>query len=230
MDNYNFDVGTSQNVSYVLTTDEFQICSYDPLTKQQSTQWMFLRKRKCSQKLFTVGALIKKIIAVFFRRSGPVALIPLECHRTVPSRQTSQYYCIGKFVYLKLSGNRIASAQVAASVAFFFLQDIAPARTAGRPINYLTNLGVMFTRICQKLFEGWGTILRTAQLTPYNFNFIFQNIGGCFFTSCKICLVNVLKTGSPKSISTQGLEGNILKTVNKLFSYSNYTNYTNLAK
>ncbi|XP_049873459.1 histone-lysine N-methyltransferase SETMAR-like [Pectinophora gossypiella] len=83
-----FEGGTSQNVSYILTSDESWISWYDPLTKQQSTQWVF-EEDELPTKVVRGRSVNKKMIAAFFRSSGPVAVIPLEDRRTV----TIEWYC-----------------------------------------------------------------------------------------------------------------------------------------
>lgn len=120
-----FEGGTSQNVSYILTTDESWIYSYDPLTKQQSTQWVFEE-----------DDLPTKMIAVFFRRSGPVAVIPLEDRRTV----TSEWY---SEVCLPQAFGELDSERPRSGVrGILFHQDNAPAHTAARTMDYLTTSGV----------------------------------------------------------------------------------------
>lgn len=130
-----FDGGTSQNVSYILTTDESWIYSYDPLTKQQSTQWVF-EEDELPTKVVRGRSVNKKMIAVFFRRSGPVAVIPLEDRRTI----TSEWYCE---VCLPQAFGELNSERPRSGVrGILFHQDNAPAHSAARTMDYLTTSGV----------------------------------------------------------------------------------------
>lgn len=130
-----FDGGSSQAVSYILTTDESWIYCYDPLTKQQSAQWVF-EEDNLPTKVVRGRSVNKKMIAVFFRRSGPVAVIPLEDQRTV----TSLWYtetCLPQ-AFEQLGEDRPKSG----TRGIFFHQDNAPAHTAARTMDFLNNSGV----------------------------------------------------------------------------------------
>lgn len=130
-----FEGGTSQQVSYILTCDESWIYSYDPLTKQQSTQWVF-EEDALPTKVVRGRTVNKKMIAVFFRRSGPVAVIPLEDRRTV----TSQWYsevCLPQ-AFQQLAEDRPRSG----TRGILFHQDNAPAHTAARTLDFLQTSGV----------------------------------------------------------------------------------------
>lgn len=130
-----FDGGNSQQVSYILTSDESWIYCYDPLTKQQSMQWVF-EEDGPPLKVVRGRSVSKKMIAAFFRRSGPVAVIPLEDRRTV----TSQWYtevCLPQ-AFEQLDEERPKCG----TRGIFFHQDNAPAHTAARTMDFLNKSGV----------------------------------------------------------------------------------------
>jgi histone-lysine N-methyltransferase SETMAR len=77
-----FDNGRSKSVSYIVTGDETWIYAYDPETKQQSTVWVF-EDEPAPTKVTRSRSATKQMVAVFFRKSGPVAAIPLVKQRTV---------------------------------------------------------------------------------------------------------------------------------------------------
>lgn len=76
------------------------------------------------------------MIAVFFRRSGPVAVIPLEDRKTVTSEWYSEV-CLPK-AFGELSSERPRSGVR----GILFHQDNAPAHTAARTVDYLATSGV----------------------------------------------------------------------------------------
>ncbi|KAL4716055.1 hypothetical protein ACJJTC_002820 [Scirpophaga incertulas] len=68
--------------------------------------------------------------------NGPVGVIPLEDHRTV----TSQWYCE---VCLPQAFEELSNERPSTGVrGILFYQDNAPAHTAARIMDYLTNSGV----------------------------------------------------------------------------------------
>lgn len=83
-----FDQGASVQVQYIVTGDETWIYSYDPETKQQSTVWVF-EDEPPPTKVTRSRSTNKQMVAVFFRKSGVVAAVPLVERRTV----NADWYC-----------------------------------------------------------------------------------------------------------------------------------------
>jgi len=77
-----FNRGVSSNVYSIVTDDETWIYSYEPETKQQSTVWVF-QDEPNPTKVVRSRSNSKKMIAFFFRKSGPVATVALQDRKTV---------------------------------------------------------------------------------------------------------------------------------------------------
>ena len=77
-----FDGGVSKRVYNILTCDETWIYQYDPETKRQSSVWVFAGEDH-PLKVRRNRSVGKKMVAAFFCKVGPVAIIPLEDRRTV---------------------------------------------------------------------------------------------------------------------------------------------------
>lgn len=125
------DEGDSRQVSYIVTSDESWIYSYDPFTKQQSTQWVF-EEDELPTKVVRGRSVNKKMVAVFFRRSGPVAVIPLEDQKTVTSQWYSEVCLPQAFQELNVSRPSTKTRGI------IFHQDNAPAHTAARTMDFLS--------------------------------------------------------------------------------------------
>lgn len=132
---HKFEGGNSQQVTYIVTSDESWIYSYDPLTKQQSTEWVF-EEDDLPTKVVRGRSVNKKMVAVFFRRSGPVAVISLEDRKTVNSQWYSEV-CLPQ-AFQELSVSRPSSG----TRGIIFHQDNAPAHTAARTMEFLNKSGV----------------------------------------------------------------------------------------
>ena len=76
------DGGRSKRVAEIVTGDETCIYSYHPETKQQSTVRVF-EDEPPPTKVVRSRSVAKRMVAVFFRRQGVVAAVPLEKGRTV---------------------------------------------------------------------------------------------------------------------------------------------------
>ena len=79
-----FDGGRSNSVWDIMSGDETWVYCFDPETKQQSQQWIAVGQRP-PQKFLRSRTVAKQIIAVFVRRAGHVATIPLVTQSTVTS-------------------------------------------------------------------------------------------------------------------------------------------------
>ena len=77
-----FNSGASKHVYDIVTCDETWIYSYEPETKQQSTVWVFPDDPRPT-KVVRARSASKKMIAAFFGKSGYIATVPLEDHRTI---------------------------------------------------------------------------------------------------------------------------------------------------
>lgn len=84
---FRFQHGHSKNIWEILTGDETWIYQFDPLTKQQSSVWLF-PDESTPVKFRRSRSTGKKMVAAFFSKSGHIATVPLEGQRTV----TSQWY------------------------------------------------------------------------------------------------------------------------------------------
>jgi len=130
-----FDGGSSKSISEVVTGDETWIYQYDPETKQQSTVWVF-EDEEPPPKVVRSRSVGKQMLAVFFRRSGPVAVIPLVEQRTV----TAQWYCEVALpsVFQKLEDSRSGTGLR----GILLHHDNASSHTAARTIEFLSSSGV----------------------------------------------------------------------------------------
>lgn len=129
------DKGDSQQVSYIVTSDESCIYSYNPFTKQQSTQWVF-EEDDLPTKVVRGRSVNKRMVAVFFRRSGPVAVIPLEDQKTVTSQWCSEVCLPQAFQELNVSRPSTGTRGI------IFHQDNATAHTAARTMDFFSKSGV----------------------------------------------------------------------------------------
>lgn len=130
-----FDGGSSKQVFNIVTGDESWIYNYDPETKQQSTVWVF-EKEEMPTKVIRGKSANKKMIAAFFRCSGPVAVIPLEDRKTV----TADWYtevCLPQ-VFEKLCSDRPRSGLR----GILLHHDNATPHTAAKTLNFLHESGV----------------------------------------------------------------------------------------
>lgn len=130
-----FAGGSSKSVSEIVTGDESWIYQYDPETKQQSTVWVF-DDEDPPTKVVRSRSVGKQMVAVFFRRSGPVAVIPLLEQRTV----TAQWYCEVALpsVFQKLEDSRPGTGLR----GILLHHDNASSHTAARTIDFLSRSGV----------------------------------------------------------------------------------------
>jgi histone-lysine N-methyltransferase SETMAR len=130
-----FDGGSSKSISEIVTGDETWIYQYDPETKQQSTVWVF-EDEDPPTKVVRSRSVGKQMLAVFFRRSGPVAVIPLLEQRTV----TAQWYCEVALpsVFQKLEDSRPGTGLR----GILWHHDNASSHTAARTIGFLSSSGV----------------------------------------------------------------------------------------
>ncbi len=76
------DEGRSKRVNETVRGDETRIYSYDPETKQQSTVRVF-EDEPPSTKITRSKSASKRMVAVFFRHMGIVAVIAMEERSTV---------------------------------------------------------------------------------------------------------------------------------------------------
>lgn len=130
-----FDNGRSKSVFEIVTGDETWIYAYDPETKQQSTVWVF-EDEPPPTKVTRARSVAKQMVAVFFRKGGLVAAIPLVERRTV----NSEWYCE---VCLPQVFTALHSQRPNAGVRRLMLHhDNATAHTAARTIDFLAESGV----------------------------------------------------------------------------------------
>lgn len=130
-----FKGGRSKRVAEIVTGDETWIYSYDPETKQQSTVWVF-EDEPPPTKVVRSRSVAKQMVAVFFRRQGLVAAVPLEKGRTV----TAQWYCD---VCLPSAFEKLENERPSAGLRGILLHhDNAPAHTAARTLDVLHEQGV----------------------------------------------------------------------------------------
>lgn len=130
-----FDKGNSQRLSYIVTSDKSWIYSYDPFTKQQSTQRVS-EDDNLPTKVVRDRSVNKKIVAVFFRRSGPVAVIPLGGQKIVTSQWYSEVCLPQAFQELNVSRPSTGTRGI------IFHQDNSPAHTSARTMDYFSKSGV----------------------------------------------------------------------------------------
>lgn len=125
-----FDQGRSKEVGNIVTGDETWIYAYDPETKQQSTVWVF-EDEIPPTKVTRAKSVSKQMVAIFFRRSGPVAAIPLVERKTVNAEwYTTQ--CLPR-VFEELSKTR----PKAGLRRLFLHHDNARPHTAARTLDFL---------------------------------------------------------------------------------------------
>ena len=79
-----FDGGRSNAVWDIVSGDETWVYCFHPETKQQSQQWIPIGQRP-PQKFLRSRTVAKQMIAMFVRRAGHVATIPLVTQSTVTS-------------------------------------------------------------------------------------------------------------------------------------------------
>jgi histone-lysine N-methyltransferase SETMAR len=130
-----YDRGQSRQVYEIITGDETWIYDFDPETRQQSAVWMEQGAPRPTQvkRSRTVG---KRMVAVFFRRSGLVKVVPVEQHRTV----TAEWYCT---VCLPAVFAELRNSRPKSNLRNIQLHhDNAPAHTAARTLDYLHEEGV----------------------------------------------------------------------------------------
>lgn len=76
--------GASKSVNYIVTGDESWIYAYEPETKNQSTVWVFQFEENPT-KIVRARSVAKQMVACFFKKTGHVATVALENHKTVNS-------------------------------------------------------------------------------------------------------------------------------------------------
>ena len=79
-----YDRGASKHFYDIVTGDESRIYAYEPESKQQSTSWVF-QDESNPTKVDRVRSTSKQMIASFFRKTGHVAIVPVEQRGTVNS-------------------------------------------------------------------------------------------------------------------------------------------------
>lgn len=125
-----FENGQSRRVDDIITGDETWIYSYDPETKQQSTVWMF-EDEVPPTKVVRGKSTSKKMVAIFFRRAGLIAAVPLEERRTVNAEWYSTV-CLPK-VFTELENERPHTGLR----GIMLHHDNAPAHTAADTLDFL---------------------------------------------------------------------------------------------
>lgn len=130
-----FQEGRSKRIDEIITGDETWIYSYDPETKQQSSVWVF-EDEPPPTKVVRGRSTAKQMVAVFFRRQGMVAAVPLQQGKTV----TANWYCD---VCLPAVFEEIEKDRPRTGLKGIFLHhDNAPAHTAARTLDFLHERGV----------------------------------------------------------------------------------------
>lgn len=125
-----FRNGRSKRVSEIVTGDETWIYTYDPETKQQSTVWVFGNEPPPT-KVVRDKSVSKQMVAVFFRRQGPVAVVPVRERRTV----NADWYTT---VCLPTVFGELERERPKAGLRRIFLHhDNASAHTASKTISFL---------------------------------------------------------------------------------------------
>lgn len=130
-----FDQGRSKLVSAIVTGDETWIYNYDPETKEESTIWVF-EDEKPPTKVVRSKSIGKRMVAIFFRRSGVLAAVPLVEQRTV----NAQWYtetCL-PVVFQELQKERPKTGVH----GIFLHHDNASAHTAAQTLDFLHEHGV----------------------------------------------------------------------------------------
>lgn len=124
-----FSNGGSKRVWDIVTGDTTWIYSYDPETKQQSTVWVFGHEPPPT-KVFRDKSVTKQMVAVFFRRNGLVAVVPLLERKTVNADWYSTVCLPEVFDVLKKSRPKVG--QCARS---YGIQDIGSFERNGHPVG-----------------------------------------------------------------------------------------------
>jgi len=125
-----FNDGASKQVDMIVTGDETWIYDYDPETKQQSAVWQFPDEEPPT-KVKRPRSVGKRMVAVFFRKSGLVAVVPLKERRTV----NSDWYttvCLPK-VFQELRNQRLRTG----TRGILLHHDNASAHTAAATLDFL---------------------------------------------------------------------------------------------
>ena len=78
------DRGASKHVYDIVTGDESWIYTYEAESKQQSIVWVF-QVESNPTKVAQARSTSKQMIVCFFRKTGPIAIVPLEQCRAVNS-------------------------------------------------------------------------------------------------------------------------------------------------
>lgn len=130
-----FEGGRSKRVAEIVTGDETWIYSYNPETKQQSTVWVF-DDEPPPTKVIRGRSASKQMVAVFFRRSGPIASISLVERRTVNAQWYSEVCLPAVFQELE---NERPSAGIR---GILLHHDNATAHTAAKTNDFLHERGV----------------------------------------------------------------------------------------
>src|SRR5277367_5722789 len=126
-----FDYGRPKLFSKVATDDETWLYHFDPETKPQSTSWVFEGSPR-PQNVRRPRSVGKKVIAVFFSKSGLMKVLPLEKQQTV----TSLWYttvCFPK-VFEELRKRRLKTGLR----GILLHQENASSHTAGRTSHFLS--------------------------------------------------------------------------------------------
>jgi histone-lysine N-methyltransferase SETMAR len=132
---HKYDNGRSRRVSDILTGDETWLYQYDPETKDQSTVWVFDNELPPT-KVVRSRSTAKQMLAVFFRRSGLVTIVPLREQRTV----NAEWYCT---VCLPAVFNELRKSRPRTGIRGTQLHhDNASAHTAARTLDFLSENGV----------------------------------------------------------------------------------------
>lgn len=130
-----YEEGHSRRVSDIVTGDETWLYNYEPETKTQSTVWVFDEELPPT-KVVRSRSTAKRMLAVFFRRSGLVSIIPLEERRTV----NAEWYCT---VCLPAVFSELRKSRPRSGLRGIQLHhDNASAHTAARTLDFLSDNGV----------------------------------------------------------------------------------------
>ena len=130
-----FDNGASKQVDMVLTGDETWIHDYDAETKQQSAVWLFPDEAP-PLKVKRARSVGKRMVAVFFRKSGLVAVVPLKERRTVNASWYTTV-CLPK-VFQELRDQRPRTG----NRGILLHHDNASAHTAAATLDFLATENV----------------------------------------------------------------------------------------
>lgn len=130
-----FNNGASKQVDMIVTGDETWIYDYDPETKQQSSVWLFPGETPPT-KVRRSRSVGKRMVAVFFRKSGLVAVAPLEDRRTVNANWYTTI-CLPQ-VFQAIQQQRPKSGHR----GILLHHDNASAHTAAETVEFLTGEGV----------------------------------------------------------------------------------------